>query len=101
MPQEHIILGQRQQEPKYGEWPYWVEGSPRWRNGREAGAHASGLVAASPEKCGHVEVPNDFADGAALSMISAGMSVEGYSSGETTQTFCVRCAWLVWEPPAE
>jgi hypothetical protein len=90
----------RQKEPPWDAWPFWSMSKLMWRNGREAGAHAAGLVAASPEKCGRVEVPKDYADGAALSMIAASMSVESYmETTETTVTFTVRCSWLVWETP--
>ncbi len=85
-------------EPPYGELPYWVAGEATWRNGREAGAHAAGLVAASPEKCGLVEVPTGYADGAALAMIAASLTVEAYSSSETTVTFKARASWIVWTP---
>lgn len=85
-------------EPREGEWPYWVAGEVTWRNGREAGAHAAGLVSASPEKCGLVEVPTAYADGAALAMIAASLAVESYSSSETTVTFRVRASWMIWTP---
>lgn len=83
-------------EPPDGEWPYWAAGNYSWRNGREAGAHAAGLISASPEKCGLVEVPLDYADGAVIAMVSASLSVEAYSESESTRTFKVRATWLNW-----
>lgn len=85
------------QEPAPSMWPYWAPSSFSWRNGREAGAHAAGLVCASPEKCGLVEFPKDWADGGVLALVAASLSVEGYSEGESTRTFKVRASWLVWE----
>lgn len=92
-----VIDDGTRREPQMGDWPYWPTNS-NWRNGREAGAYAAGLIAASPEKCGLVEVRKEHSDGAVISMVNAGLTVEAYSETESMRTFKARVAWLVWLP---
>lgn len=101
MPTPHVEdADPTMQEPPLGGWPFWVGNASMWRNGREAGAYCAGLVAASPEKCGIVEVPAEWADGAVLAMVAASLSVEAYTSSESAVSFRARASWLVWTPPA-
>lgn len=79
----------------WGSWPYYhLVG--HWRNGREAGAYAAGVVLGSPEKCARVEVAKDQADGAVISMVSGGLSVQAHADNGEALIFAVWSAYEAW-----
>lgn len=53
-----------------------------WRNGREAGAWAAGIAAASLGQRVHVEFDRDQVDGAVTSLVHAACTVRPYSQSD-------------------
>jgi len=88
--------------PKWDEWPYYpiIDGDGRFTNGREAGCWAAGVINAIPEKCGIVEIPNDYLAGALVAMVENGLNVEAYTHSENRdrRSLRVRSAWVQWLP---
>lgn len=96
VPDEAVRAVHKDWPEQWDEWPYYHLGGFDWRNGREAGAYAAGVVLGIPEKCARVEVSKDYADGAVLSMVSGGLCVQSYAHNGDSIVYAVHSAYEAW-----